>query len=178
MVFKRFASTDVADLAALLNRLGDDLDDTITKVLGARQAAQADPTGVLARYADTAQKAWDGLSALTQRVTNAENGVKALGAGAPTTAGIVFKSGFSDNGPIGAWSGLSYVKAGSVVFVNGAVKKSSNLVAGEVMFTMPAGLRPAAYWQFPRGNIRPSGEVESPEGGNPVTALSFFYPIA
>lgn len=64
------------------------------------------------------------------------------------------------------------------MFVNGAVKKSSNLVAGEVMFTMPANLKPAAYWSFPRGNIRPTGEVESPEGGNPVTAVSFVYPIA
>lgn len=180
MVFRRFASTDLADIAALLNRLGDDMDDTITKVLGARKAAETDPTGVLARYADTAQKAWDGLAALTTRVTNTEGRLSTLGDDTGwTTTGITARSGWAIPAVgVASWGPMRIRRVGGLLHLNGVITKSSGTYAsGDPVATLAVGYRPSAYWQGARGAVDASGVVYCQEAGSGPVALNFTIPV-
>lgn len=59
-----------------------------------------------------------------------------------------FSANWSNFG--GAYAGLRFYKDGlGRVHITGAVKKSANTVAGEVIFTLPAGYRPSAALTFP-----------------------------
>ena len=176
MTFRRFSSSDPADIAGHLNRLGDDLEDTITNILGARVAAASDPTGVLAKYADMAQKAWDGLGALTSRVTTLETTrTWTQGILTPAPGWTLPGSGAA------SWAPIRAEVRGRFLSVNGAAYKAggASYTAGEHICTVDAGYRPAYYWQFPRGAIDSGGKVYCQETGTGGwVAVCFTVPIA